>query len=187
MRQVIRKSSSVLLVKYPIYGNSEKRKGTISLFNGPKPIIRIFDTRQEESESVKQWITDRMKEGVTPLEIGVFVRSKTELSRACEAVERSGKLYHILDDSVSANTDCISVSTMHLAKGLEFRAVVVMACDDEIIPSQERIETSENDSDLEEVYNTERHLLYVACTRARDHLLVTGVDPASEFIDDLKG
>ena len=28
------------------------------------------------------------------------------------------------------------------------------------------------------VYNTERHLLYVACTRARDHQLVTGVDPA---------
>lgn len=28
-----------------------------------------------------------------------------------------------------------------------------------------------DDSDLEEVYNTERHLLYVACTRARDHLL----------------
>ena len=35
-----------------------------------------------------------------------------------------------------------------------------------------------------EVYDTERHLLYVACTRARDHLLVTGVDPASEFLDD---
>lgn len=33
---------------------------------------------------------------------------------------------------------------------------------------------------------TERHLLYVACTRARDHLLVTGVDPASEFLDDLE-
>jgi ATP-dependent exoDNAse (exonuclease V) beta subunit len=34
--------------------------------------------------------------------------------------------------------------------------------------------------------NTERHLLYVACTRARDFLLVTGVDPASEFLDDLE-
>jgi len=33
--------------------------------------------------------------------------------------------------------------------------------------------------------HTERHLLYVACTRARDNLLVTGVEPASEFIDDL--
>jgi mRNA-degrading endonuclease RelE of RelBE toxin-antitoxin system len=40
---------------------------------------------------------------------------------------------------------------------------------------------------LEEVYDTERHLLYVACTRARDHLLVTSVDPASEFLDDLRG
>ena len=42
-------------------------------------------------------------------------------------------------------------------------------------------------SDLEEVYDTECHLLCVACTRAPDHLLVTGVDPASEFLDDLTG
>ncbi|WP_020561966.1 3'-5' exonuclease [Methylosarcina fibrata] len=73
---------------------------------------------------------------------------------------------------------------MPLAKGLEFRAVVVMACDDEVIPSQKRIETVADDADLEEVYNTERHLLYVACTRARDHLLVTSGDVPSEFLDD---
>ncbi len=76
--------------------------------------------------------------------------------------------------------------TMHLAKGLEFRSVAVMACDDEIIPLQSRMETAADDADLEEVYNTERHLLYVACTRARDHLLVTSVEPASEFLDDLQ-
>ncbi|MDP3910023.1 MAG: hypothetical protein Q8Q14_06500 [Gemmatimonadales bacterium] len=34
---------------------------------------------------------------------------------------------------------------------------------------------------------TERHLLYLACTRARDHLLVTGVNPASELLQDLRG
>ena len=60
-----------------------------------------------------------------------------------------------------------------------------MTCDDEIIPLQERIENVADDADLEEVYETERHLLYVACTRARDHLLVTGVKPASEFLGDL--
>jgi superfamily I DNA/RNA helicase len=76
---------------------------------------------------------------------------------------------------------------MHLAKGLEFRAVAVMACDDEVIPLQERIETVGDEADLQEVYDTERHLLYVACTRARDHLLVTAVNPASEFLDDLRG
>ena len=80
----------------------------------------------------------------------------------------------------------VSISSLHLAKGLEFRAVVVMACDDEVNPLQERIETVSDDTDLEEVYSTERYLLYVACTRARDHLLVTSVDAASEFLDDLR-
>src|ERR1700689_3533498 len=92
--------------------------------------------------------------------------------------------YKVLDEHVETVSGQVSISTMHLAKGLEFRAVVVMACDDEVIPLQERIETVGDDADLKEVYDTERHLLYVACTRARDRLLVTGVDPASEFLDD---
>ena len=71
-------------------------------------------------------------------------------------------------------------------QGLAFRAVAVMACDDEVIPRQERIETAADHADLEEVFNTERHLLYVACTRARDYLMVSGVKPASEFLDDLR-
>jgi hypothetical protein len=57
---------------------------------------------------------------------------------------------------------------------------------DEVIPLQDRIESVGDDADLQEVYDTERHLLYVACTRTRDHLLVTSVEPASEFLDDLR-
>ncbi len=80
----------------------------------------------------------------------------------------------------------ISDSFTHsLAKGLEFRAVAVMACDDEIIPSQERIADVADSADLEEVYDTERHLLYVAFTRARDRLLVTSGEVASELLEDL--
>lgn len=75
---------------------------------------------------------------------------------------------------------------MHLAKGLEFRTVVVLACDDDVIPLKERIEAVGDDSDLEEVYTSERNLLYVACTRARDHLFVSAVKPGSEFLDDLR-
>jgi len=56
---------------------------------------------------------------------------------------------------------------MHLSKGLDFRAVAVMACDDEVLPLQSRIETVHGRrATSEEVYDTERHLLYVACTRA---------------------
>jgi type III restriction enzyme len=40
-------------------------------------------------------------------------------------------------------------------------------------------------NDLEAVQDTERHLLYVAATRARDRLLLTDIEPGSEFLDDL--
>jgi len=59
-------------------------------------------------------------------------------------------------------------------KGLEFRAVAVMACDDEVIPNQKGIEQVGDEADLQEIYKTERHLLHVAFTRARDRLLITG-------------
>ena len=167
-------------------GITEERVGTISVFNGPTPTIRVLKNPDEESQIVSKWLLDRSNEGVMPHEIGVFVRSQAELDRARAAVEKTGLPFKVLDDNVETTDGHVSICTMHLAKGLEFRAVVVMACDDEVIPLQERIETAADDSDLEEVYNTERHLLYVACTRARDHLLVTSVDPASEFLDDLR-
>ncbi len=167
-------------------GNAEERSGAISVFNGPEPAIAISQSTDEESQVVASWLTDLIKGGLEPHEISVFVRSGAQIDRATAAVERAGLDFVILDDSVQVTPGRLSIGTMHLAKGLEFRAVAVMACDDDVIPLQERIESVTDDSDLEDVYNTERHLLYVACTRARDHLLVTGVEPASEFLDDLR-
>lgn len=107
--------------------------------------------------------------------------------KRAEAVAKETKIpYKVLDDQVEIVSGHLSLCTMHLAKGLEFRVVAVMACDDEILPLQERIETVGDDSDLKEVYDTERQLLYVACTRARDMLHISGVDPASEYLDDLQ-
>lgn len=167
-------------------GNVEERRGIVSVFNGPKPVIMACETQEKEVEVVAEWLAERVKEGTAAHEIGLFVRSDAQLSRAIAAVEKAALPYRILDDTVETAGGQVSISTMHLAKGLEFRAVCVMACDDEIIPLQERIETAGDDADLEEVYNTERHLLYVACTRARDRLLVTSGDTPSEFLDDLR-
>ncbi len=166
-------------------GNVEDRRGTISVFNGPEPQIRTFDTEEEEMHAVAEWLRSLQAERFSPGEMGVFVRSPAQLDRARHAVELAGLQYFELDGRAEARTGHISLCLMHLAKGLEFRAVAVMACDDEVIPSQERIASISDSADLEEVYNTERHLLYVACTRARDRLLISGVDPASEFLDDL--
>ena len=166
-------------------GNTEERDDTVSVFNGPVPVIQRFKTEREEIDAVSHWISASTKDGLAPHEFGIFIRSPAELPRAREAVKNSGLPFKVLDENVETTSGHVSVSTMHLAKGLEFRAVAVMACDDEVIPLQERIESVGDDADLQEVYDTERHLLYVACTRARDRLLVTCVEPASEFLDDL--
>ncbi len=167
-------------------GNLENRSDTISVFNGPPPLIRVLKIESDEIKAVGAWLSEQSSAGVLPQEFGVFVRSEAQLERAQAAVAASGLPFKVLDEHIETALGYVSIITMHLAKGLEFRAVVVMACDDEVIPLQERIETVGDDADLQEVYDTERHLLYVACTRARDQLLVTAVLPASEFLDDLK-
>ena len=165
-------------------GNVEDRRGTVSVFNGPHPAIRVLEIETRETEVVAEWLKALRADGLTPEEMAIFVRSNDEVARAVAGIEAAGLSHHVLP-TVATDTASVTVSTMHLAKGLEFRAVAVIACDQEVIPSQSRIESIADEADLEDVYNTERHLLYVACTRARDHLLVTGVEPGSEFLSDL--
>lgn len=167
-------------------GNLQDRSNTVSSFNGPVPTIQVLPDEQQEIDTVAEWIATQAQAGVAPHEFGIFVRSPAQLGRARAAVEKAAVPFRVLDEKIEPISNYASISTMHLAKGLEFRGVVVMGCDDEVIPLQERIETVGDDADLQEVYDTERHLLYVACTRARDFLLVTATEPASEFLDDLR-
>jgi mRNA-degrading endonuclease RelE of RelBE toxin-antitoxin system len=168
-------------------GNTEERRGTVSVFNGVPPEIMVLDSSEDETAAVAKWLSAlKTAQNILPHEIGVFVRSQAQLERASKAMQHAGLPFKVLDERIETISGHASIGTMHLAKGLEFRAVVVMACDDEIIPLQERIETVGDDADLKDVYDTERQLLYVACTRARDYLPVAGVAPASEFLDDLR-
>ena len=135
------------------------------MFNGAEPSVAVLRSEEEETGTVADWLSKLTDGGLEPDEISVFVRSPEQLERARSVLESTGLPYVVLDSRVQTRAGQVAVSTMHLAKGLEFRAVAVMACDDEVVPRQERIETVVDDSDLEDVYNTERHLLYVACTR----------------------
>ena len=166
-------------------GNEEDRRGTVSVFNGPDPEIRIFDDEKREIDGLALWLYEAIEEDVEPDEIGVFVRTANELPRARAVVKNAAQTPLELSDRVDEREGRISIGIMHLAKGLEFKTVVVMACDDDVLPLQDRIETVADEAELDEVYETERHLFYVACTRARDRLLVSGVEPASEFFADL--
>ena len=155
-------------------GDEESRRGTVSVFNGPEPTLILAESEAKECEAVSDFIKCRRRDGIAPSEIAVLVRGQGQLTRARAAVAKAGE--DVRDPSG------IAVRTMHDAKGLEFRSVVVMACDEDVLPDAARLANIGDVADLEAAYETERHLLYVACTRARDHLLVTGVAPGSKFL-----
>ena len=60
-------------------------------------------------------------------------------------------------------------------------------CDESVIPSAVRLAEVSDELELDEVYATERQLLCVATTRARDRLFISGVAPGSEFLVDIRG
>ena len=165
-------------------GNEESRTGTVSMFNGPQPVCEVLTDKDAEIKRVAEKLHEFIEQGFARDEIGLFVRSENQMRRARAVMKASGLEWSELENTSSPAPDKVAVSTMHLAKGLEFRAVIVMACDDEIVPLQERIESIVDESGLEEVYSTERHLLYVACTRAREELFISAVAPESEFLAD---
>lgn len=168
-------------------GNTECRRDAQSVFNGPDPVIFMAHSSTDEIKKVGEWLRERTTEGMAAHEIAVFVRSAAEMDQAVAAATNASLSYQILDKRLEIANGKVSLATMHLAKGLEFRAVAVMACDEEIIPMQSRLSAAGESADLEEIYNTERQLLYVAITRARDHLLVSSGMKPSEFLDDLQG
>ena len=172
-------------------GNMESRRGTVSVFNGPLPAVRTFEDERAERAAVNAWLQEMIASGIAPSEISMFARSDEQLGRARAAIADAGLRFAALGGGDAASpgapsADAVRLGTMRAAKGLEFRAVAVVACDFDVIPSRARIDTIADESDIEHVDATERHLLYVACARPRDHLLVTGVEPASAFLDDLR-
>ena len=90
--------------------------------------------------------------GIGPRLYAASFRSIAQVERAIAAVREAGLTPVELDVRPGGASGSVAVGTMHLAKGLEFRAVAVAACDDDVIPLQSRIETVADEADLEDVY-----------------------------------
>ena len=153
-------------------GDEEGRDGVTSVFHGLEPNIYSFSDIEAERMATIAWINNLLSAGVRNDRVAVLVRSQAQVAR--------GK-------SIVASLEVgLQVVLMHEAKGREFEAVAVIACNADVIPLEERLLSTADERAMSEVFETERHLLYVAATRARDHLWISGVEPASEFLDDIQ-
>lgn len=146
-------------------GSEASRLGVTSVFDGPAPRIHIFDDPDTERNELKGWVQNVVRAGVEIGEIAILVRGSAQIKEF---------------DNLG-----VSVLTMHDAKGSEFRAVAVARLDHNLLPDESRLLSARDEAHLDEIMTTERHLLYVAATRARDFLWMSGVAPVSEFLSDL--
>ena len=133
-------------------GVAEERKGTVSVFNGPEPNVVLAASEADEIEAVAAFVRSALADGVGAHEIGVFVREREALARARAATKAAGREALELSDRSDDPGERVSIGTMHLAKGLEFKVVAVMACDEDALPLRSRIEAVVDEAELEDVY-----------------------------------
>jgi superfamily I DNA/RNA helicase len=147
-------------------GSEENRLGVTSVFDGAAPEVHSFATRADEVAAVNAWLESLLQSGVTSDDVVCLVRTSSLVAKIAPMLP-------------------IRVMSMHAAKGAEYRAVAVLALDQDMVPLEARLLSANDEARLDEIMNTERHLLYVAASRARDHLWLSGVAPVSEFLQDL--
>lgn len=128
--------------------------------------------------NVGQWIDN----GVAPSEIGIAVRAKWFTSKIEQALKSAGiasvDLARATDDD-----DAVHVGTMHRMKGLEFRCVCVAGVNAKWVPASNAVTPVADDRQThQQDLERERCLLFVACTRAREELLVTWHGEPSPFL-----
>jgi superfamily I DNA/RNA helicase len=149
--------------------------------HGPRPQAWQAASRTGEfgllAERVRSWLSA----GLEPHAIGVTARSSALVREAREALEAAG----IATASLSgrSHVPAVRTGTMHAMKGLEFQAVAVIGVEQGLVPEPGAVAPETEDpfayaQDLQR----ERCVLFVACTRARDHLHVSGTGEPSPFL-----
>lgn len=87
------------------------------------------------------------------------VRCIVEISKECDSIASLNEMCHTLFTDASASGEVVTLSSIHRAKGLEADNVVIL--EPELLAARARDPES---------YQQEKNLLYVALTRAKNHL-----------------
>ena len=162
-------------------GGTDSLEGYRSLRGGDAPSIEVFETAAAEADHIIAVVASAERDGVAHEEIVIAARTGRLVDELTELLEERGLDCVRVKSEESASADGVRVATMHRLKGLEFRGVVLARVQRGVLP----IPLSEDFADAvaeEEHLIGERSLLYVAATRARDWLVVTGVGEASELL-----
>lgn len=132
--------------------------------HGEAPEILQGSSSEDEIRIITGLLQDFLKSDHRSL--GLICKTQAQADALYEQIKSLGERVHLLDADSTTFSDGIILATAHLAKGLEFDRVVVPFVS------------------AKNYRNTiDRHMLYVACTRAMHRLSLTHTGPRSAFLE----
>lgn len=164
-------------------GEEDTLAGYRSEFHGPTPTMSGFNDRAAELAAMVETLQAWLSDGIEVRDICVVARTSQLRSQVMDALAGANIDHLQLEQTTSPQDerDGVRVATMHRVKGLEFRAMAVVGLDDGTVP-QAWLLPDDDPVERSQALQRERSLIYVACSRARDHLALSWTGAPSPFI-----
>ncbi|MEU4836857.1 UvrD-helicase domain-containing protein [Nocardia testacea] len=156
--------------------------GCRSEVHGDAPEVAGFSSEEAELDHIAETVRSWLHRGVNGDEIGIATRTR-QFGERIERRLRTAQIQTGLLAKGATTPGAISIGTMHRMKGLEFRCLVVAGVNSDSVPATAAVTSIDEDSHTHNLdILRERSLLFVACTRAREQLLVTWYGCPSDFL-----
>lgn len=165
-------------------GADEESSKYTSVRSGPEPVVLECSSQADQllrvGELVQSWLDGVDGLSVPAEQVAILVRDRRGGDMVVSSLREAGlPVQLVASDGVVVGK--ISVMTMHRSKGTEFARVILFGVDKSSIPAPVRGHDYCDDS-KNDVLLRERSLLYVAATRARDHLVITHTEDRSDLL-----
>lgn len=149
--------------------------------SGPPPQERGFDEIHDAYEAAANVLQEWFEADDDPANLAVLVRTRREGEDLSDDLSGRGLPAKYVGNRAALGQGKILVMTMHRAKGMEFRRVLLFGVSSDV-PSADSSTVS--DAEHQESQQKARSLLYVAATRARDQLMIMWDGEKSELLPD---
>lgn len=162
-------------------GGLDSLDGYRSLRLGETPQVHLLASHREEKEQIVQvvraWLEDAPAEHLC-----VAAPTNRLVAEIADHLEDAGVSVTVVEADDSTQGAGVRLATFYRLKGLEFPRVLLSGVQEGLMPLRVRAYYELNDEDRKVWDQRQRCLLYVAASRARDELVVTGWGERSAFL-----
>ena len=165
-------------------GGWDDDKGITSLTRGPAPLLKHFESRDEQSAFIIAYLQQIQTEDASLRGVCIVARTRRERDAISDTLTKHDLTYVALEAGAvdEAETEGVRLATMHRVKGLEFNRVVMASINADLVPLRVAIDARGDAVERESAETEERALVYVAATRAKKELLVLSYDEPSRLL-----